>query len=142
MPNSGKPELGGRGSSLCSRCRLWLSPRPDQLDRLVLAEQIEQMTQRLAARSRQRRIARQDQRGVVARGAEIFAVQLDARDLEAGQAALPRAEQIAFTAQAQIFLGDAEAVFGLAQNGEARLGGLAERRLVQQQAGGVAGAAA
>ena len=41
----------------------------------------------------------------------------------------------------QIFLGDAEAVFGLAQDGEPRLGGLAERRLVEQQAGRVAAAA-
>ena len=64
------------------------------------------------------------------------------RDAEAGQAALPRAEQVAFAAQPQIFLGDAEAVFGFAQDREPRLGGLAERRLVEQQAGGMAGPAA
>ena len=67
---------------------------------------------------------------------------LEAGDAEAGQAALPRAEHVAFAAQAQILLGDAEAVFGLAQDGEPRLGGLAERRLVEQQAGRMAGPAA
>jgi hypothetical protein len=58
--------------------------------------------------------------------------------VEAGQAALPRAEQVAFAAQLQVFLGDAEAVLGLAQDGEPGLSGLAERRLVEQQAGRVA----
>ena len=42
----------------------------------------------------------------------------------------------------QVFLGDAEAVLGVAQDREPRLGGFAERRLVEQQAGRVAGAAA
>src|ERR1019366_7564497 len=51
--------------------------RPDQLDRLVLAEQIKQVTQCLAARGFERGVARQDQRRVVARRAEIFAVRLD-----------------------------------------------------------------
>src|ERR1035437_915340 len=112
--------------------------RPDQLDRLVLAEQIKQVTQRLAARGFERGVARQDQRRVVARRAEIFAVRLDAGDVKAGQAALPRAKQVAFAAQLQVFLGDAEAVFGLAQHGEPRLGALAEWRLVEQQASRVA----
>src|SRR5450759_786679 len=112
--------------------------RPDQLDRLVLAEQIKQVTQCLAARGFERGVARQDQRRVVARGAEIFAVRLDARDAEAGQAALARAEQVAFAAELQILHGDAEAVFGLAQHGQPRLGALAERRLVEQQASRVA----
>ena len=40
------------------------------------------------------------------------------RDLEAGQPALPRAEYIAFATQAQILLGNAEAVFCLAQDGQ------------------------
>src|SRR5450759_2234591 len=115
--------------------------RSDQLDRLVLAEQIKQVTQCLAARGFERGVARQDERGVVARRAEIFAVRLDARDVEAGQAALPRAEQIAFAAQLQVFLGDAEAVFSLAQHGKPRLGGFPERRLVEQQAGRGAGPA-
>ena len=72
------------------------------------------MSQRLAARVVQRGVARQDERGVVARGAEIFAMRLDAGDAEAGQAALPRAEHVTFAAQPQILLGNAEAVFGFA----------------------------
>ena len=67
---------------------------------------------------------------------------LDARDAEARHAALPRAEHVAFAAQAQILLGDAEAVLGLAHDLEARLGGLAERRPVEQQAGRALAAAA
>ena len=58
----------------------------DQPDRFVPFEQIEQMAQRLAARRAQGGIARQHQRGIVARGADIFAVKLDAGDLEGGQA--------------------------------------------------------
>ena len=42
----------------------------------------------------------------------------------------------------QIFLGDAEAVLGLAHDGEPRLGGRAERRLVEQETSRAAGAAA
>ncbi len=67
---------------------------------------------------------------------------LDAGDAEARHAALARAEHVAFAAQLQIFLGDAEAVVGLAQDGEPRLGGRAERRLVEQEAGRALGAAA
>ena len=69
-------------------------------------------------------------------------MQLRQRDLKAGQAALPRAEHVAFAAQAQIFFGNAEAIFGFAQNGKPRLGGFAKRRLVKQQTGRGAGAAA
>ena len=71
-------------------------------------------------------VAPEHQRGVVARGAEIFAVRFDAGDAEIGQAALPRAEHFAFAAQAQVFLGDFEAVLGVAHDGEARLGGFTE----------------
>ena len=67
---------------------------------------------------------------------------LEPRDAEAGHAALARAEHVAFAAQPQILLGDAEAVLGLAQDREPRLGGFAERRLVEQQAGRMPGAAA
>ena len=72
-------------------------------------------------------------RGVVARGAEKLAVHLEPGDAEAGHAALPGAEHVAFAAQPQIFLGDAEAVVGLAHDREPRLGGFAERRLVEQR---------
>ncbi len=56
----------------------------------------------------------------------------DAERLHAG---LPGAEKIAFAAQAQVFLRDAEAVVALAHDGKARLGRFAERRLVEEHAG-------
>src|SRR6185437_7829256 len=87
-----------------------LLPRRQQPDRLVAGEQVEQMTQRLAARRGERRIARQDERRVIARGGEELAVHVELRDLEAWHAALPGAEHVALTAQLQVLLGDAEAV--------------------------------
>src|SRR3546814_19214095 len=54
---------------------------------------------------------------------------------EVRQAALPRAQYLAGAAQAQVFLGDAEAVIGLAQDGQPRLGGFAQRPGIDQQAG-------
>src|SRR5690242_11911193 len=96
------------------------SARPDQLDRLVALEQIEQHAQRLAALAGQLRVAVEDQRGIVARGLQVLAVRLDAGDAEAGQAALPGAEHVAFAAQAQVLLGDAKTVLGLAHDGEPR----------------------
>ena len=81
------------------------------------------------------RIARQDELRVLAGGLQQRPVHLDARDAEARHAGLAGAEHVAFAAQAQILLGDAEAVLGLAQDLDARLGGLAERRAVEQQAG-------
>ena len=68
-------------------------------------------------------------------GSSSVPMHLDARDPEAGHAGLAGAEHVAFAAQAQILLGDAEAVLGLAHDLDARLGGLAERRAVEQQAG-------
>ena len=118
------------------------SSRPDEPDRLVALEQIEQVAQRLAASRRQRRIARQHQLGVVAGRADQAAVHLDAGDAEARHARLPRAEHVAFAAQPQILFGDAEAVLGLAHDLEPRLGGVAERRPVEQQTGRAAGAPA
>ena len=93
------------------------------------------MPQRLPALGLKLCIARKDQRRVVAGGAEIFAMRLDAGDAEARHAALSGAEQVAFAAQPQILLGDAKTVLAVAQNGEARLGGFPQRRLVQKQAG-------
>ena len=51
------------------------------------------------------------------------------------QPALARAEHLAGAAQPQILLGNAEAVLGLAQDRQALPRHLAERRLVQQNAG-------
>ena len=67
---------------------------------------------------------------------------IETGDVEAGHAALPGAEHVAFAAQPQILLGDAEAVVGLAQDREPRFGGRPERALVEQQAGRMRVAAA
>src|SRR5260370_16910213 len=93
------------------------------------------MAQRLPARGRERGIARQHQRGVVARGADQLAVALDAGDPEARNTGLPRAENVAFAAQPEIFFGDAKAVFGLAHDLEPGLGGFAQRSLLEEAAG-------
>ena len=57
------------------------------------------------------------------------------------QARLARAQHFARAAQAQVLLGDAEAVLGFAHDREPRLGRLAERLLIEQQAGRLAAAA-
>src|SRR5437868_4586554 len=93
------------------------------------------MAQRLTALRGEGRIAREDELRVLAGGLQQGAVHLDTSNLEARHAGLARAQHIALAAQAQILLGDAEAVFALAQNLDARLGGLAERRAIEQQAG-------
>src|SRR5689334_19485358 len=100
------------------------------------------MAQRLPALRREGWVAREDQLRVLARRLEQRPVHLDARDAKARHAGLAGAEHVAFAAQAQVLLGDAEAVLGLAQNLDARLGGFAERRAVKQQAGRALAAAA
>src|SRR6516164_10432980 len=99
------------------------------------------MAQRLPACGRERGIARQHQRGVVARGTDQLAVGLNAGDPKARYAGLPRAENVAFAAQPEILFGDAKAVFGVTHDVEPRLGGFAQRSLVEEQAGGVLAAA-
>ena len=100
----------------------------------VASEQVEQEAKRLAAFGLQFRIARQDQPRIVARGFEQVGMELDARHLETGRAGLACAQQLAFAAQFQIFLGDAEAVVGRAQDLDARARCFAERLVVEQQA--------
>ena len=109
--------------------------RLQQPDRLVALEQIEQVAQRLAARRGQIRIAREDKLRVLAGGIEQGPVHFDTRDAEARHAGLAGAEHVAFTTQAQVLLCDAEAILGLAQDFDAGLGGLAERRAVEQKTG-------
>src|SRR5689334_14625836 len=122
--------------------RLKQLPRIQQADRLVAREQIKELPQRLAARGGEAGIAAEEQRGVLARHLEKLAVHLDAGDAKAGHAALPLTEHVAFAAQFQILLGDAEAVVGLAQDRQPRLRGVAERSLVEQETGRTFGAAA
>ena len=100
-------------------------------DRFVASEQIKKLAEREAARRIKVRIAVESERRVLARRVQELAVNFEPGDAEAGHAALARAEQVAFAAQAQILFGDAKAVVGLAQNGKPRLGGVAERGLVQ-----------
>ena len=109
---------------------------------VVAPEQVEQGAQRRAPLGLQLGIALDDQAGVVARRLQQLAVGREVGQPHVGQAALPGAQQLAGAAQAQILLGDAEAVLGLAHDGEPRLGGLAERLGVEQQAGRLGGAAA
>src|SRR5207244_4043865 len=85
---------------------------------------------------RERWIARQRELRVLAGGLQQRPVHFNPRDPEARHAGLADPKHVAFAAQAQVFLGDAEAVLGLAQNLDARLGGLAERRAIEQEAGG------
>src|SRR5690349_1884693 len=66
---------------------------------------------------------------------------LDAREAEARHTRLPRTEHVAFPSQLEILLGNAEAVLGFAHDIEPRPGGLSERLLVEEETGGMFGAA-
>ena len=99
------------------------------------------MRKRAVLVARQPRIARQRRLRFFSRERQQLAVQIEPRDAEARRAGLARAEHFAFAAQTQILLGDAEAVFGLAQDFEPRARDVAKRRLVEQQAGRAARAA-
>src|SRR4051812_26768722 len=115
---------------------------PDQRHRLVALVQIKQTPQRLAALALELRIVFQNAQSLIARLRDQLAVDLGARDAIAGQAALADAEHVAFAAQLQILLGNPKAVSGLADHVETGLRHLAERLLVEQQAGRGFGAAA
>src|SRR5689334_7240327 len=101
--------------------------RPEQPDRLVAFKKIQQMPQRITARGGKTGVAGQDQGCVVAGRGQELSVHLDPGDLEARYAALLGPEQVAFAAEPKVFLGDAKAVLGVAHDGEAGLGGFAER---------------
>ena len=113
--------------------------RAQRPDRVVAAEQVEQGAQgraalRLAGRDRARSPA-----------ARRPAPPAAARHGPRGRPAACRAgrsaasQKLAGAAQAQILLGDAKAVLGLAHDGEPRLGRLAERLGVEQKAGRLGG---
>jgi hypothetical protein len=88
------------------------------------------MPQGIAAPSREGWIASQNERRIIARCAKIFSMQLWARNAEAGQPALSRSENVAFTAQSQILFRDSKTVFRFAQNSETRLRDFSKRGLV------------
>src|SRR6516225_10115968 len=56
-------------------------------------------------------------------------------EMEFGQPALARAEELARTAQLQILLGDAESILGFPKDLQPRPRRLAERGLIEQKAG-------
>ena len=116
--------------------------RPQRPHRVVAAEEVEQGAQRRAALGLQVGIAIDHQPRVVAGGLQQLGMGGEVGQPHVGQAALARAQKLAGAAQAEILLGDAKAVLGLAHDGEPRLGGLAERLGVEQQAGRLGGAAA
>src|SRR5262249_12312199 len=100
------------------------------------------MAQRLATRRGQGRVAREQELGIIARRADELAMHLDARDTAAPQAGLAGSQHVAFSAQRQILLGNAEAVLGVAHDLKPRLRGWTERRPVEQEAGRASAAAA
>jgi hypothetical protein len=75
------------------------TPSAQQPDRFVAREQIEQVAQRRAARGAEFRIAVEDERCVLARRAEQFAVDFETGEAKTGHAALPCAKHVAFAAQ-------------------------------------------
>ena len=74
--------------------------------------------------------------------AQEVGVQWQFGDAEHGFAGLSCAEQFARAAYGKVFFGDAEAVGGFAHDAQAALCGLAQRRLVHQQAVGLGAAPA
>src|SRR5437868_12478269 len=102
---------------------------------LVAAEEVEQKAQGLAARARQLGVAFEDQARIVMRNGHQFLVLREVSKAQRRKPALASAEHLAGAAQSQILFGDAETVLGFAEDREALPRHLAERRLVQQDAG-------
>lgn len=88
----------------------------------------------LPPRPRQFRVPRKHEPCVVAGGFQQVAVGFEAGDAKAGGAGLAGAEQFAFAAQAQILFGDAEAVLGVAHDGQAGAGDFAQGVVVEEHA--------
>ena len=79
-------------------------------------------------------IARQQHGGVAVRHMQQTLVRIRIGQTVAGQARLAGAERIAAATQAEVLVGYDEAVFGVAQQGQAAAGCLVDPVLVQQQA--------
>ena len=99
---------------------------------LVAAEQVEERAQGLAALAFEVGVAFEDEAGVIMGNRDQPFVNREIREAQGWEAALPGAQDFAGAAQPQVFLGDAKPVLGLAQDGEAPLRDIAERRLIQQ----------
>src|SRR5690606_28239136 len=83
---------------------------------------------------RQVRVAFEEIGGVLAGDLQKIAMRNEAGDEEARRAGLPCAAKLAFAAQLEVFLRDAETVLRLAQDRKPRTAVLAERSLVEQDA--------
>jgi hypothetical protein len=92
-----------------------------------LLEKVEQGPEGFSARSLQFGIPRYDHARVVAGSTQQFAVNGKIREPEAGEAGLPFAQQFAGASQAEVFLGNDEAVFRIANALQARTRGFAQR---------------
>ena len=124
-----------RDKMVCSAARNDDSHLPRSAARLHRVHIDKAAPQRLAALALQFRIVLHDPQRLVARLRDQLGVDVGAGDAIAGQAALADAEHVAFAAQFQILLGNPKAVGGLADHLQPRLRHLAERLLVEQQAG-------
>src|SRR5690606_20442477 len=107
----------------------------EQADRLVASEKIEQILEMRPTLAVECRLFLQNQSGIVARGFQKLGLCTCIRNAEARRAGLAGAKNFALSAQSQIFLGNQETVVGFAHDRQARAGGFADRRLVEQQAG-------
>src|ERR1700737_4167272 len=112
------------------------SPAAQKPYRLAALENIEEQPQRLAMRAFQPGIFLDDFARFVARQVQQRSMRGKISEAKTRQAGLLRAEHLAFAAQAEVFLGDAKPVLRLAHDRDPRLGRLAKRRPVEEQAGG------
>ena len=81
-------------------------------DRLVALHQVEERAHRLAARRDEVGVLVEEQARIVLGDPHQLGLHLEVGDAEARQAGLGDADQVPRPAQAQILLGDAEAVLG------------------------------
>src|SRR5437763_385594 len=71
---------------------------------------------------------------VVACGADEFGMHLDAGNSKSGHSRLPGPKHVSLSTQFEILFGNAEAIFGVAHDRKASLGGLAQRSSIKQKA--------
>jgi hypothetical protein len=111
-------------------------PRAQKSYRFAALKNVEEKAQDLAARPLEPGILGNNSPCFIARRRKQRPMGRKIGQAESGQAGLFRAEHVALAAQPQVFLGNAKAVVRLAHDRNPRLGGLAERRAVKQQARG------
>src|SRR6185503_8941331 len=97
---------------------------------------------RLAARAGKAAVAVEQQQRIALRDRRQLGDEVEGGDPEPFLARLAGAEDLARAAEAQILLGDAEAVAGLAHQGEPRPADLGQGHPADQQAAALARAAA